>query len=320
MQEPLLTVVPDFGIVLRMLVETVVRHLHHVVADNAARLLQGLTLLRLARCAARLRFLLIGLLCVSGRLVALAHDLHNVVVLLLGQRLARGRVALYQHQRVQALHHTLPVLVVTTCQQHRVHARGRNHAPRFYPRVVDMGNGGRIAAQRQLHQSVSPVVVRQTVLHRVLFCVLDTEAVERLSQFIRHRTARSVLTHILCHILQLLPATFLYHLFPDVGLLHQPENVLRFVIHNAAQLACEFQHTLVPVTLSGSAALQFPPLSQQLRIRYAVVTVDTLLVLVEFYFPGLYSCLIAFSSSSFSAIKSALRIPLTVLLAVLLVV
>ena len=88
MQEPLLTVVPHFHIILRMLIEAVVRHLHHVIADDATRLLQGFSLLGFARCTARIPFFLIGFLRITGRLVALTHRQHDVVVLFLCQRLA----------------------------------------------------------------------------------------------------------------------------------------------------------------------------------------------------------------------------------------
>ena len=40
-----------------------------------------------------------------------------MVVLLLGERLSRGGIALHQHQRVQTLHVTLPVLIVAAGQQ-----------------------------------------------------------------------------------------------------------------------------------------------------------------------------------------------------------
>ena len=97
-QEPLLTIMAHFHIILRMLIETVVRHLHHVIADDAARLLQGLTLLGFARCASCVPFFLIGLLSITGRLVALTHRQHDVVILFLSQRLARGGITLHQHQ------------------------------------------------------------------------------------------------------------------------------------------------------------------------------------------------------------------------------
>ena len=87
-----------FHIILRMLIETVVRHLHHVIADDAARLLQGFTLLGFAGCTARVLFFLICLLSITGRLVALTHRQHDVVVLFLSQRLARGGITLHQHQ------------------------------------------------------------------------------------------------------------------------------------------------------------------------------------------------------------------------------
>ena len=76
------------------------------------------------------------------------------------------------------------------------------------------------------------------------------------------------------------------------------------------------------VSDTGFAALQFPPLGEQVLVGHPVVAIVAVLVLVEFYlslFKG-YSLLIILSSLVFSEIKTPLRIALTVLPAVLLVV
>ena len=99
-----------------------------------------------------------------------------------------------------------------------------------------MGDGRLIAAQRQLQQPVCPVVVRQVVLHGIFLRVFDAEAVEGLSQLIRHRTTGTVLTSIRSHLLQFLKSALLHQFIEHICLLHQPEHILRPIVHDTAQL------------------------------------------------------------------------------------
>ena len=85
MEEPLLTVIAYLAVVVGMAIEAVVRHLHHIITDYATGLLQGRILLCLTAGSAGVLLALVGLLGISGGLVALAHGQHNVVVLFLGQ-------------------------------------------------------------------------------------------------------------------------------------------------------------------------------------------------------------------------------------------
>ena len=99
-----------------------------------------------------------------------------------------------------------------------------------------MSQGRLIAAQGQLHQAVCPVIIRQIILHRILLCIFDTEAVESLSQLIRHRTTGTVLTSIRSHLLQFLKSALLHQFIKHIRLLHQPEYILRTIVHDTAQL------------------------------------------------------------------------------------
>ena len=94
------------------------------------------------------------------------------------------------------------------------------------------------------------------------------------------------------------------------------------VIYNATQLAREFQHPLVTITLAWAPTLQFIPFPDDLHIGYAMVAIHPLFILVEDNLPEVFysSILINLSSCIFTEIKSALRVALTVLFAVFLVV
>ena len=73
---------------------------------------------------------------------------------------------------------------------------------------------------------------------------------------------------------------------------------------------------------TGLAALQFPPLRQQVLEFHLVIAVVAISVLIQLhlYQVEVYSLLITVSSFVLSEIKTALRIALTVLFAVLFVV
>ena len=116
MQEPLLAIVAYLLIILRMLIEAVIGYLNYIIADYSSRLLERLAFLRLTRGVARVPLLLICLLSITGRLVALTHRQHDMVILFLGKRLSACGVTLHQDQRVQSLHLALPVLVVAAGQ------------------------------------------------------------------------------------------------------------------------------------------------------------------------------------------------------------
>ena len=145
-----------------------------------------------------------------------------------------------------------------------------------------MGDGRLIAAQRQLQQPVCPVVVRQVVLHRIFLRVFDAEAVERLRQLVRHRTTGTVHTGICSQLLQLLLSALFHQFIVHIRLLHQPEHILRTVVHDAAQLTSQLQHPLMAVSDTRFATLQFPPFRQQLGIRYAMITIHAFLILLQF--------------------------------------
>ena len=248
-----------------------------------------------------------------------------MVVLLLGQRLARCRGTTHQHQRVESLHVALPVLIVAAREQRGVHARGRDHATRLHTVVIDVGDGRLIASQGDLFQSVGPVVIGQRVLHHVLLLVLNAEGIEGSSELVAHGAARTIFTHRLSHPDELQHSIFFYKIRIEVGLLHQPEYVGRPVVHDASHIAREFQHALVSVAHFGFAALDFIIFGHQLLVGHTVIAVLTVLVSIEYDVAQVvgalqFSRLIIFSTCSFSEIKTRLSIAFAVWSAVLLVV